>query len=78
MHLRLLLLGFLLLTTALAHAQGDYEQLSSKQFKQQLRQQYLHKDTAQAIINLYGRRGQLDNGGRAGGRAHWQHQHQQR
>lgn len=46
----------LLLTAALAHAQGDYEQLPSKQLKQQLRQKYLHSDTAQAIINLYGRR----------------------
>ncbi|RZK20568.1 MAG: hypothetical protein EOO56_12560 [Hymenobacter sp.] len=39
---------------ALAQAQG--ESLESQQFKQRLRGQYLHSDTAQAIINLYGRR----------------------
>lgn len=32
------------------------ESLPSQQFKQRLRGQYLHSDTAQAIINLYGRR----------------------
>lgn len=32
------------------------EDLKSQQLKQQLRSQYLHNDTAQAIITLYGRR----------------------
>ena len=32
------------------------ESRASKQFKQQLRAKYLHNDTAQAIITLYGRR----------------------
>ena len=54
---RLLFLLFLLgacVGTAQAQAQG--ESLESQQFKQRLRSQYLQNDTAQAIINLYGRR----------------------
>lgn len=49
----------LFLTAALlagpALAQGD-EPLQSRQLKQRLRATYLHNDTAQALINLYGRR----------------------
>ena len=39
-----------------AQAQAQGESLESQQFKQRLRSQYLQNDTAQAIINLYGRR----------------------
>lgn len=53
------LLFFLLLSGACvgtAQAQAQGESLESQQFKQRLRSQYLQNDTAQAIINLYGRR----------------------
>jgi hypothetical protein len=54
------LLLFLLLACTLhpAAAQNPVtdESLASKQYKQRLRGQYLHNDTAQAIITLYGRR----------------------
>ena len=39
-----------------AHAQVQQESLESATHKQRLRSQYLHNDTAQAIINLYGKR----------------------
>jgi hypothetical protein len=52
----LLLLGFLSISLGPALAQAQGETLESKQFKQRLRGQYLQNDTAQAIINLYGRR----------------------
>lgn len=52
------LLFLLLLTASLRPAFGQAmgENIQSQQFKQQLRSQYLHNDTAQAIITLYGRR----------------------
>ena len=51
----LLLLTFVLLSTGALRAQNQ-EPLASATFKQRLRGQYLHNDTAQAIINLYSRR----------------------
>lgn len=54
---RYLLLFFLLMAgTGPAFAQTQPESLQSASFKQRLRAQYLHNDTAQAIINLYGKR----------------------
>lgn len=52
----LLFLGFLSMSLGPAFAQAQGETIESKQFKQRLRGQYLQNDTAQAIINLYGRR----------------------
>ncbi|TGE07628.1 hypothetical protein [Hymenobacter fodinae] len=52
----LLLSGLLGLFTSSAFAQTSTTKLPSETFKQHLRAQYLHNDTAQAIINLYGRR----------------------
>lgn len=52
----LLLGAWLALTTGSALAQATQPSLESETFKQQLRGQYLKNDTAQAIINLYGRR----------------------
>lgn len=52
----LLLLSMLYLGVEPAFAQAQGESLESQQFKQRLRGQYLQNDTAQAIINLYGRR----------------------
>jgi len=49
-------LGFLSVSLGPAFAQAQGETLESKQFKQRLRGQYIQNDTAQAIINLYGRR----------------------
>lgn len=56
--LKRLLFFLLLLSTCsgAARAQAQGESLESQQFKQRLRSQYLQNDTAQAIINLYGRR----------------------
>ncbi|HET9505213.1 MAG TPA: hypothetical protein VFO93_16840 [Hymenobacter sp.] len=56
--LKHLLLFLLVAGTAVgtARAQAQGESLESQQFKQRLRSQYLQNDTAQAIINLYGRR----------------------
>lgn len=51
---RYLLLFLLLLGAGSARAQQ--ESLASATFKQRLRAEYLHNDTAQAIINLYGKR----------------------
>lgn len=53
-----LLLGLLLLSAGAVRAQTPVpgEDLASQQFKQRLRGQYLHNDTAQAIITLYSRR----------------------
>ncbi|TGD83260.1 hypothetical protein [Hymenobacter wooponensis] len=51
----LLLIGLLGLFAVTARAQGNGSHPSEK-FKQHLRAQYLHNDTAQAIINLYSRR----------------------
>lgn len=52
-----LLLGALLgLFASAAQAQTLTTNLPSETFKQRLRAQYLHNDTAQAIINLYSRR----------------------
>lgn len=55
---RLLLLLLFACTLRPAAAQNPVtdESLASQQFKQRLRGQYLHNDTAQAIITLYGRR----------------------
>ncbi|MGI4874741.1 MAG: hypothetical protein ACRYFX_26600 [Janthinobacterium lividum] len=54
---QVLLLLLLSLTLRPAAAQTIIgESLASRQFKQQLREQYAHNDTAQAIINLYSRR----------------------
>ncbi|MGI4735368.1 MAG: hypothetical protein ACRYG7_09335 [Janthinobacterium lividum] len=53
--LLLLLFAFTLRPAAAQHPVTD-ESLASQQYKQRLRGQYLHNDTAQAIINLYGRR----------------------
>ena len=50
----LLLLAALLATPALA--QPNTEALDSRLVKQRLRETYLHNDTAQALINLYGKR----------------------
>jgi hypothetical protein len=52
------LLFILLLFGSLKSAFGQVggEAIKSQQFKQQLRGQYLHNDTAQAIITLYSRR----------------------
>ena len=50
------LLLFLLLTGAVGSARAQQESLASATFKQRLRAQYLHNDTAQAIINLYSKR----------------------
>lgn len=55
MHSRVLIL-FLLLLGCHSAAQAQQETLASQTHKQQLRSQYLTNDTAQAIINLYGRR----------------------
>ena len=52
----LLLLSLLMAGASSAHAQAQAESLQSASFKQRLRAQYLHNDTAQAIINLYGKR----------------------
>ena len=51
----LLLFTLVLLSTGALRAQNQ-ESLASATFKQRLRGQYLHNDTAQAIINLYSRR----------------------
>lgn len=58
MQKQLLLAILLLLSIGSAAAQNPItdESLPSQQFKQRLQGQYLHNDTAQAIINLYGRR----------------------
>ena len=53
---RLLLSAFFGLTIHSTFAQVTQPSLESETFKQQLRSQYLKNDTAQAIINLYGRR----------------------
>jgi hypothetical protein len=53
---KLLLLSALSLCAATAMAQDPMYDLPSQQLKQRLRNQYLHNDTAQAIITLYGRR----------------------
>lgn len=56
---RSLISGLLLsLSSLAAHAQDDLSQgsLADATFKQKLRSQYLQNDTAQALINLYGRR----------------------
>lgn len=50
------LLLFLSIGSAAAQNPVTDESLSSQQFKQRLRGKYLTNDTAQAIINLYGRR----------------------
>lgn len=42
--------------TARAQTPAPGETIESQQLKQRLRGQYLHNDTAQAIITLYGRR----------------------
>ncbi len=42
--------------TACAQTPAQGETIESQQLKQRLRGQYLHNDTAQAIINLYSRR----------------------
>lgn len=47
---------FLLLTGGASAAQAQQETLASATFKQRLRGQYLHNDTAQAIITLYSKR----------------------
>lgn len=56
--LRRLLFFLVLLGTGVGsvRAQAQGESLESQQLKQRLRSQYLQNDTAQAIINLYGRR----------------------
>jgi hypothetical protein len=48
--------GLLSLFAGAALAQAPTTNLPSETFKQHLRAQYLHNDTAQAIINLFGRR----------------------
>ena len=50
------LLLLLLLALGTRPARAQQESLGSATFKQQLRGQYLHNDTAQAIINLYSKR----------------------
>lgn len=50
------LLLFLFLTLGARPAQAQQQTLESATFKQRLRSQYLHNDTAQAIINLYSKR----------------------
>ena len=52
----LLLFSLLMASTGPAFAQAQQESLQSATFKQRLRAQYLHNDTALAIINLYGKR----------------------
>ena len=52
----LLLSGLLSLFFGSAMAQAPNSNLESETFKQRLRAQYLHNDTAQAIVNLYSRR----------------------
>jgi hypothetical protein len=49
-------LFFLLAFTLSSGTLRAQESLESQTFKQRLRGQYLHNDTAQAIINLYGKR----------------------
>lgn len=58
MQKQLLLGSLLILSIGSAAAQNPMtdESLASQQFKQRLRGKYLTSDTAQAIINLYGRR----------------------
>jgi len=55
-HLLLPLLLSLALRPAAAQSPLTDESLPSQQLKQRLRGQYLHNDTAQAIITLYSRR----------------------
>ena len=50
------LLLFLFLLLGAGSARAQQESLASATFKQRLRAEYLHNDTAQAIINLYGKR----------------------
>ncbi|OUJ73815.1 hypothetical protein [Hymenobacter crusticola] len=52
----LLISGLLSVCVGSALAQAPSSNLKSETFKQRLRAQYLNNDTAQAIINLYGRR----------------------
>jgi hypothetical protein len=58
MQKRLLIITLLLLSLGTAKAQQPVpgEAVASQQLKQRLRSQYLHNDTAQAIITLYSRR----------------------
>ncbi|UOQ74016.1 hypothetical protein [Hymenobacter cellulosilyticus] len=55
MLLRLLTSGSLLLLPYLSLGQAPVN-LPAETFKQQLRNKYLHNDTAQAIVNLYSKR----------------------